>query len=117
MMDGLYFATSGEVRAFGRLLTEEAFQDAAFNFSFRRRVGLVFQDSDVQLFSPSVWDEVAFAPLQLGLSRDEVIARVDVALAHCASKSCATARRIGCRVEKRSGWRSPQCSVSIQTCG
>jgi cobalt/nickel transport system ATP-binding protein len=81
MMDGLYFPTTGAVRAFGRPLTEGAFQDAAFNFAFRRRVGLVFQDSDVQLFSPSVWDEVAFAPLQLGLSRDEVIARVDGALA------------------------------------
>jgi cobalt/nickel transport system ATP-binding protein len=81
MMDGLYFPTTSAVRAFGQLLTEGAFQDAAFNFAFRRRVGLVFQDSDVQLFSPSVWDEVAFAPLQLGLSRDEVIARVDGALA------------------------------------
>jgi cobalt/nickel transport system ATP-binding protein len=80
MMDGLYFPTSGAVRAFGAPLTEQAFQDDAFNYSFRRRVGLVFQDSDVQLFSPSVWDEVAFAPLQLGLSRDEVIARVDAAL-------------------------------------
>jgi len=80
MMDGLYFATTGEVRAFGRPLTEEAFRDAAFNFSFRRRVGLVFQDSDVQLFSPSVWDEVAFSPLQLGLDRAEVIQRVDAAL-------------------------------------
>jgi cobalt/nickel transport system ATP-binding protein len=80
MMDGLYFPTGGAVRAFGAPLTEQAFQDEAFNYSFRRRVGLVFQDSDVQLFSPSVWDEVAFAPLQLGLSRDEVIARVDAAL-------------------------------------
>jgi cobalt/nickel transport system ATP-binding protein len=80
MMDGLYFATTGEVRAFGQPLMEETFRDAAFNFSFRRRVGLVFQDSDVQLFSPSVWDEVAFAPLQLGLSRYQVIARVDAAL-------------------------------------
>ena len=80
MMDGLYFATAGKVCAFGRLLTEETFQDAAFNFAFRRRVGLVFQDSDVQLFSPSVWDEVAFAPLQLGLSRGEVVVRVDEAL-------------------------------------
>jgi cobalt/nickel transport system ATP-binding protein len=80
IMDGLYFPTSGMVCAFSTGLTEQAFQDDAFNFSFRRRVGLVFQDSDVQLFSPSVWDEVAFAPLQLGLSRDEVIARVDAAL-------------------------------------
>jgi cobalt/nickel transport system ATP-binding protein len=35
----------------------------------------------VQLFSPSVWDEVAFAPLQLGLSRTEVVQRVEAALA------------------------------------
>jgi cobalt/nickel transport system ATP-binding protein len=81
MLDGLYYPTSGAVRAFGAVLSEEAFRDDEFNFSFRRRVGLVFQDSDVQLFSPSVWDEIAFAPLQLGLSREEVITRVDAALA------------------------------------
>jgi cobalt/nickel transport system ATP-binding protein len=44
-------------------------------------VGLVFQDTDVQLFCPSVWDEVAFAPLQLDLPRAEVTARVEAALA------------------------------------
>ncbi len=81
LMDGLYFPTTGEVRAFGQCLSEPAFRDDEFNFAFRRRVGLVFQDSDVQLFSPSVWDDVAFAPLQLGLSRDDVLARVDAALA------------------------------------
>jgi len=80
IMDGLYFPTSGEACAFGRKLSGHAFQDEPFNFDFRRRVSLVFQDSDVQLFSPSVWDEVAFAPLQLGLSREEVIARVEAAL-------------------------------------
>jgi cobalt/nickel transport system ATP-binding protein len=81
IMDGLYFPASGVVKAFGTPLTEQAFRDDAFHYSFRRRVGLVFQDSDVQLFSPSVWDEIAFAPLQLGLSRDEVIARVNAAMA------------------------------------
>lgn len=81
LLDGLYFPSSGEVCAFGEPLTERAFQDEEFNFKFRRRVGLVFQDSDVQLFSPSVWDEIAFAPLQLGLSREEVNQRVDQALA------------------------------------
>lgn len=80
LMDGLYFPDTGTACAFGTPLTEQAFQDDAFNFSFRQRVGLVFQDSDVQLFSPSVWDEVAFGPLQLGLSRDEVTQRVDAAL-------------------------------------
>jgi cobalt/nickel transport system ATP-binding protein len=81
LMDGLYYADSGQACAFGTPLTEDAFRDEEFNFHFRQRVGLVFQDSDVQLFSPSVWDEVAFGPLQLGLSRDEVKQRVDAALA------------------------------------
>lgn len=80
MLDGLYFPSHGSIRAFGQSLTERTLQDEDFNFAFRRRVGLVFQDSDVQLFSPSVWDEVAFAPLQLGLSHTEVSERVEKAL-------------------------------------
>jgi cobalt/nickel transport system ATP-binding protein len=80
LLDGLYFPTSGTLSAFGKPLTEAALRDDDFNFAFRRRVGLVFQDTDVQLFSASVLDEVAFAPLQLGLARDEVTRRVEAAL-------------------------------------
>ncbi len=80
LLDGLYFPTRGAITAFGSLLTEQALQDDEINFAFRRRVGLVFQDSDVQLFSPSVIDEVAFAPLQLGLEREEVNRRVEASL-------------------------------------
>jgi cobalt/nickel transport system ATP-binding protein len=80
ILDGLYYPTSGSVCAFGKSLTEQSLMDEEFNFSFRRRVGLVFQDSDVQLFSPSVWDEIAFAPLQLGLSTQEVSQRVEAAM-------------------------------------
>ncbi len=80
LLDGLYFPTAGSIRAFGEPLTETALRNDEFNFRFRRQVGLVFQDSDVQLFSPSVLDEVAFAPLHLGLGRDEVLRRVEAAL-------------------------------------
>ena len=80
ILDGLYFPDEGEVFAFDQPLREADFQNEQYSFAFRRRVGLLFQDSDVQLFSPSVWDEVAFAPLQLGLDRKEVIERVDYAL-------------------------------------
>ncbi len=80
VLDGLYFPTQGSLSAFGKPLTEEALREDEYNFSFRRRVGLVFQDTDVQLFSPSVLDELAFAPLQLGLAREEVNRRVDAAL-------------------------------------
>lgn len=81
LLDGLYFPNDGSISAFGSPLTEDALRDDQTNFAFRRRVGLVFQDSDVQLFSPSVLDELAFAPLQLGVSRTEVRRRVDSALA------------------------------------
>lgn len=80
LLDGLYFPSAGTIAAFGAPLTEEALRRDEYNFAFRRRVGLVFQDSDVQLFSPSVLDELAFAPLQLGLARAEVNRRVDSAL-------------------------------------
>ncbi len=80
MLDGLYYPTQGTIEAFGFPLSEASLRDDSFNFAFRRRVGLVFQDPDVQLFSPSVLDEVAFAPLQLGLQREEVLERVEEAL-------------------------------------
>ena len=46
----------------------------------RRRVGLVFQDPDDQLFCPTVRQDVAFGPANLGLDADEVDARVGEAL-------------------------------------
>lgn len=80
ILDGLYFPTSGTVSAFGQILSEQALRDDRFNFEFRSRVGFVFQDSDAQLFMPSVWDEIAFGPLQLGVEQADVAARVESAL-------------------------------------
>ncbi len=80
LLDGLYFATQGTLLAFGQELSETALDNDAVNYAFRRRVGFVFQDADAQLFSPSVKDEVAFAPLQLGLPDDEVTKRINESL-------------------------------------
>ena len=80
ILDGLYFPTNGRVCVFGDPLTEESLQDEERAFAFRRRVGLVFQDPDVQLFSPTVWDEVTFAPLHLGLPRADVVERAEWAM-------------------------------------
>lgn len=49
--------------------------------AIRARVGMVFQDPDDQLFSPTVFDDVAFGPIHMGLERTEVEARVERALA------------------------------------
>ncbi len=46
------------------------------------KVGIIFQNSDDQLFSTTVGDDVAFGPLNLGLPKDEVKQRVAAALAH-----------------------------------
>ena len=80
LLDGLIFPTGGQLLAFGKPLSEKALRDGPFVLEFRRRVGLVFQDPDVQLFSPTVWDEVIFGPLQLGIPKDEVVSRGSEAL-------------------------------------
>ena len=65
----------GAVSIFGQAITPATLQ------TVRRQVGLVFQDPDDQLFCPSVFEDVAFGPHQLGLSDAEVKARVQKALA------------------------------------
>src|SRR3954471_1490400 len=79
MLDGIIGPSEGTMRALGRDVAAVAAGEDAFRF--HREVGLVFQDPDVQLFSPTVWDDVAFGPLQLGLDQAEVEARCVAALA------------------------------------
>jgi cobalt/nickel transport system ATP-binding protein len=80
LLDGLYFPDSGAISFHGQPLSRERLEDDHFAFDFRRRVGLVFQNPDVQLFNPTVFDEVAFAPLQLRFSKEEITRRVSEAL-------------------------------------
>jgi cobalt/nickel transport system ATP-binding protein len=80
ILDGLYFPESGQVRFHGEPLTEPRLGDDEFAHAFRRRVGLVFQNPDAQLFNATVFDEIAFGPLQLGWTPADVRARVADAL-------------------------------------
>lgn len=77
ILDGLLLPTSGKLLAFGHELTEKRLEDPEFNRFFRERVGFLFQNPDVQLFCPIVWEEVAFGPLQLDLPREEILRRVE----------------------------------------
>ncbi len=77
MLDGLVFPRSGTIHVFGKPLSEDALEDRAFSMDFRKRVAFVFQNPDVQLFSSTVWDDVAFGPLQLGFSRAQIMTRVE----------------------------------------
>lgn len=77
VLDALYFPQSGTLSAFGEAITEASMADEQRNYAFRQRVGLVFQNPDVQLFNPTVFDELAFGPLQLGWSRERILQQVD----------------------------------------
>ena len=81
ILDALYFPSHGQVSFSGRPLTPEALHQEEFALSFRRRVALVFQNPDVQLFNPTVFDEVAFGPLQMQWSKEEVLSRVGATMA------------------------------------
>ncbi|MBT6110517.1 MAG: ABC transporter ATP-binding protein [Rhodospirillales bacterium] len=72
---GLLKPQRGTVMAFGKERSEENhFHDV------RRLAGLVFQDPDDQLFCPTVAEDIAFGPLNMGKSRDEAMAIVDAVL-------------------------------------
>jgi cobalt/nickel transport system ATP-binding protein len=65
---GLLKPSAGSIELFGhRVCQEKDFVEA------RRRIGLLFQDADDQLFSPTVLEDVAFGPLNLGKSKAEAI--------------------------------------------
>ena len=65
---GLLKPSAGRIEIFGKRLNEE--KDFA---EVRRRIGLLFQDADDQLFSPTVLEDVAFGPLNLGKSKTEAV--------------------------------------------
>lgn len=80
LLAGLSFPSRGSISFFGEGLAEESLKDNEFFYRFRRRVGVVFQNPDVQLFNASVFDEVAFGPLQLGWPKTEIRERVEASL-------------------------------------
>lgn len=79
LLDGLIFPDSGTIRAFGNVLTEDSLSLNGGGFAqyFRKKVGFVFQNPDVHLFCPTVFDELAFGPLQLDMPESEIRERVE----------------------------------------
>ena len=81
-LNGLLKPTSGSVRLEGR----DLWSDKEFTRQARFRVGLVFQYPEYQLFEETVFRDIAFGPKNMGLSKDEIDARVRRAA--CAGKHC-----------------------------
>jgi cobalt/nickel transport system ATP-binding protein len=72
LLAGLLFPQRGSYRAFGREITEALLSRDPFGMYFRKEVGIVFQNTDAQLFNPTVEDEIAFGPLQWNGSSEAV---------------------------------------------
>jgi len=76
ILDGLYEPCGGKFYAFGEKISAVKLKDKEFSRFFRSKIGMLFQDVEAQLFSPTVYDEIAFSPRQLELDEDEVKKRV-----------------------------------------
>ena len=76
VLSGLIFAQQGSYRLRGNEVSERTMR-GTFAKGLHQQVGFIFQDSDSQLFCPSVEDEIAFGPRQMGLPEEEVARRVD----------------------------------------
>ncbi len=72
LMNGLLTKSGGEIRLFGEKLPEDARSLHALRF----RVGLVFQYPEYQLFEETVFRDIGFGPKNMGLSDEEIAARV-----------------------------------------
>ena len=73
-LNGTLHGTEGEVEIFGKNLEKMKREEIV------KEVGLVFQDPDDQLFMPTLFDDIAFGPINLGLKEDEVRERVEKAI-------------------------------------
>ncbi|NCO58601.1 MAG: ABC transporter [Nitrospirae bacterium CG18_big_fil_WC_8_21_14_2_50_70_55] len=74
LLDGLLFPATGSYRYGGEEVARPRLATAPFRRRFRSEVALLFQDPEAMLFNPTVYDELAFGPRQLGLA--DVEARV-----------------------------------------
>lgn len=71
---GLLYPNKGKINLFGKELKKKNVRE------LRKNVGVLFQDPDDQIFMPRVWDDVAFSPINLGYSKEEVKSFVEDAL-------------------------------------
>ncbi|XRO75057.1 energy-coupling factor ABC transporter ATP-binding protein [Methanocaldococcus sp. 28A] len=77
ILDALEFPQKGEVYFEGKKLSESLLNNKEFMSYFRKKVGLIFQDPDIMLFNPTVWDDIAFAPLHLYRDKEKAIEVTD----------------------------------------
>jgi len=70
-LNGILRGSDGQVEVFGKSVDKEKKEELI------KEVGIVFQDPDDQLFMPTVFDDIAFGPINMGLKEDKVRERVE----------------------------------------
>ena len=109
ILNALAFADLGTYEFDGDVIDEKSMKKESFAKAFHQKIGYVFQNPEAQLFCASVEEEIAFAPMQMGLPEEEVKRRVEdrIALFNLGFPAW-TARRIISVPEKKRKWRSHQ---------
>ncbi len=77
VLNGILNPEEGKYIFYDDEITEKKLNDSTFSKSFHKKIGFIFQNSNAQLFCPTVYDEVAFGPRQMGLSEEIIRSRVN----------------------------------------
>lgn len=77
LLNGIIFPMEGSYTYQGHEITEKTLKDPRFAKWFHQQMGYVFQNADTQLFCGSVEEEIAFGPIQMGLSEGKIKQRTD----------------------------------------
>ena len=76
LVNGIIFPEKGSYLFNQDEITEKKINRSSFSKEFHRKIGFVFQNSDTQLFCSTVYEEVAFGPMQMGFSEEAINKRV-----------------------------------------
>ena len=77
LLNGIIFPSEGKYFYQGHEINEKALKNSQFAKWFHQQMGYVFQNADTQLFCGSVEEEIAFGPVQMGLSEEEIKKRTE----------------------------------------
>jgi cobalt/nickel transport system ATP-binding protein len=80
VLAGLIFPDKGVYSLDDQEVSERSLKDNDFNVKFRRSIGYIFQNTNFQLFCPTVIDELIFGPMQMGMANDEAYSRAEEVL-------------------------------------
>lgn len=77
LINGLIFPSSGTYYYKENIINEKLLRDNSFSKKFHKEIGFIFQNSEVQLFTSNVYDEIAFGVRQMGMDEEKVKERVE----------------------------------------